>query len=323
MTATVSHGADADRLDEIAGNLQQEAHRLTSAGEHGTGMLRTLEDAWQGADVEHFSAGWAASREQVERAAQQLQDAVAQLRREAQDQRVGSEGGGTPTDADGPVRPDNNDARDGLWNRLRRLFGDDPWTPREDPGADNVQLPKGADRDDPIVQEMLATPSGRAALDWMARNDIEIIHDPNQTGAVYDPGRNAMILGDGYVDSSTIIHESSHAQWDAEDRNVDVTETSREDYVANCLRDETEAVASEVHYAKEQREAGMDVRVSRAEKDYDAAYDAAIEGGSTPDEAARAGEDAIYELFTSGYYETSNTGDSYPDYYGSHWDSVN
>jgi hypothetical protein len=132
-----------------------------------------------------------------------------------------------------------------------------------------------------------------------------------------------MIIGEGYANSSTIVHESSHAQWDAEDRNASITETPREDYVANSLRDETEAVASEVLYAKEQREAGMDVPVQRAEADYDAAYDAAIEGGSTPDEAARAGEDAIYALFTSGYYETSNTGDSYPDYYGNAWDNAN
>lgn len=327
MSSTVSHGADADRLEEIAGTLQQQAGRLTAFAEEGSGLMRVLEDAWQGPDVEHFSLGWMASRQQAEHAAHQLQEAVARLRHQALEQRTASEGGSAspfvPSGAREPVSPDNNDARDGFWNRLRRTFGHDPWTPREDPGSGDVELPDGADPDDPMIQEMLATPQGRATLDWMARNEIEIIHDPNQQGAVYDSRLNAMVIGEGYADSSTVIHESSHAQWDAEDRPVEATEVPRQEYLDNRLRDETEAVASEVHYAKEQREAGVDVPPSRAEEDYDAAYDAAIEAGSTTDEADRAGEGAIYELFTSGYYETSNTNQTYPEYYGSYWDSVN
>lgn len=323
----VTHGADPERLDDIAVNLRQQGLAADDVAEKGAAMMLVLQETWRGVDVEHFATRWSAARQQVDAAAQRLHGASAQLSREAAEQRGASEdagsGAGGPGAPSEPVSPDNNDARDGVWNWLRRQFGDDPWSSKEDPGEHDVQLPEGAEPDDPMVQEMLRTPQGRATLDWMARNEIEVVHDPNQQGAIYDASRNAMVLGPGYTDSSTIIHEASHAQWDAEDRPVDATDASREEYLENRLRDETEAVTSEVSYAKEQRDAGMDVPVSRAEEDYDAAYEAAIDAGRSPEEADRAGQDAIYELFTSGYYETSNTGETYPEYYGSHWDSVN
>lgn len=326
MSQTVSHGSNAERLDDIAGNLQSQSHRVDDIAERGTAMVHVLEDAWQGGDLEHFCHEWTAARQQVAQAAQTLQQAVDRLRAEADQQRRTSDAGGPDRGVGGsrePVSPDNNDARDGFGSWLRRLFGDDPWSGTQDPGAGQGRLPEGADPDDPMIQEMQATPQGRATLDWMARNGIEIIVDPNQQGAIYDAGLNAMVIGPGYDNSSTIIHEASHARWDAEDRPVDATEVPRDEYLDNRLRDETEAVATEVSYAKQQREAGVDVPVSRAEQDYDAARQSAIDAGKSPEEADQAGQDAIYELFTSGYYTTSNTGQTYPEYYGSHWDSVN
>ena len=156
-----------------------------------------------------------------------------------------------------------------------------------------------------------------------SRNDITIVHDPNQRGAIYDAGTNSMVIGSGHAGSSTIIHEASHARWDAKDKPLDATEVPRDEYLENRLRDETNAVTQEVHYAQQRREQGADIPVSRAEKDYSAAYDAAIEAGKSPEEADQAGRNAIYELFTSGYYVTSNTGQTYPEYYGKYWDSVN
>lgn len=331
MGEAVSHGADVARLEEIAAHLQQEAERLGDVGTSGSAMVLTLHESWSGPDLEAFAGSWSTARGQVEQAAQHLRTAVAELRRQAADQQGASDGRGVPpfatapgrTGAEEPVSPDNNDARDGFGNWLRRLFGDDPWSPREDPGEHNVQMPEGADPDDPIIQDMLRTPSGRAALDWMARNDIAIIEDPNQVGAVYDAGQNAMIIGPGYSNASTLVHEANHAQWDAEDRPVDATDVSREEYLDNRLRDESEAVAAEVQFAKEERANGDGGPPDRAETDYDAAYEAAIEDGKSEAEAHDAGVDAIQDLFESGYYTTSNTQQTYPEYYGSHWDSVN
>ncbi|MGO1167051.1 MAG: hypothetical protein ACTMHL_10585 [Janibacter sp.] len=333
MGNVVSHGADTERLDEISSQLRQEAHRLEDVGTQGSAMLLVLHEGWSGPDVETFDAGWSTARSQVEQASQRLQAAVADLQRQAADQRSASEGGGAtsvgaPRQSPGseePVSPDTNDARDddNLLERIGRAISGF-YNNKTDPGsADDVQMPTGADRDSPMIQEMLRTAKGRATLDWMARNDIAIIEDPNQKGAIYDPERNAMVMGPGYDDSSTVVHEANHAQWDAEDRPVAATEASKEDYLDDRLRDESEAVAAEVQYAKEQRAIGEGSPPDEAETNYDAARDAAIQSGKSEEEAHEAGVDAIQDLFESGYYTTSNTGETYPEYYGNHWDSVN
>ena len=60
-----------------------------------------------------------------------------------------------------------------------------------------------------------------------------------------------------------------------------------------------------------------------AEAAYDAAYAEAIQNGQTVREAERAGRDAVSDEFYNGGIVTSTTGESYPDYYGDYWDSVN
>lgn len=328
MTQPVTDGADVDRLDEVASQLSQLSGRTATVAQEGSQGMRVLHDAWYGPDLEQFSSSWSSSRSLLDQVVEQLDTAAAHLRRQADDQRHASDGAGAGHGgAAGPRRPDDNDARDGFFNWFRRIFDREgyerEYDGQDDPGEGNVQLPEGADPDDPAIQELLDTPRGRAVLDWMARNDIAIVVDPNETGAYYDASTNTMTLGGGYVDPSTIIHEASHAEWDATDNQVVATEVSKDEYVDHAIDNETEAVTEEVYYAQERRAQGHDVPVDRAEQDYQAAYDEAIDSGASAEEADQAGRGAIRELFTSGYYETSTTGQSYPEYYGSYWDSVN
>lgn len=330
MSGAVSHGADADRLDEIAGQLQQEAERLGNAGTQGSAMLVVLRDSWSGPDLEAFDCSWSGAHGQIEQATQRLRTAVADLRRQAADQRGASDAKGVPgssspgPESEGPVSPDANDARDddNLLDRLVRFFNN-YYNDKQDPGEHNVTLPEGADENSPMIQDMLRTPSGRAALDWMARNEIKIIVDEDHVGAVYDAGQNAMIIGPGYQDAGTIVHETSHAQWDAEDRPIGATEASKEEYLDNRLRDESEAVAASIQFAKEERANGDGAPPDQAELDYDAAYEAAIASGKSEEQAHDAGVDAIQDLFESGVFTTSNTQQTYTEYYGEYWESVN
>jgi hypothetical protein len=56
---------------------------------------------------------------------------------------------------------------------------------------------------------------------------------------------------------------------------------------------------------------------------YTQAYDDAIANGATPEAANQAGFNAVNQEFYNGGFVTSTNGQSYPDYYGAYWDSVN
>lgn len=338
---TLTHGADVDVLRSVAGQLDDSSRRITSVESTGAALSSTLQGSWAGDDLERFVAGWDSSRQQLHGCAERLTRFARLLGEQADQQDDGSNGGGSAPAGAGPgsrapegVDADNNDSRD----RPRKHFFDTPKPPEyyenhEDPGPGNVEMPEGADPDDPAIQEMLKTANGRAALDWMARNDITITYDDKYDGAYYTASNNSMTLGKGgYRDASTIIHEANHARWDAEDRQVDVEETTREEYINGKYDEETDCVTNEVYYAKQAREAGVDAEYSVGEQKYDEgyarAYNSALEDGKTPAQAHQAGDAAgrkeIRHLFSSGYFKASGSGGkTYGELKGDYWDKQN
>lgn len=351
MTGTLSHGADAPRLREVGSGLGTLARRIVGVEQDGSVMAGTLRGAWSGPDLETFVSRWDASRQALSRAGESLDLLAEILHRNADEQDDASAGSGSgagtapavtpgrPDDGGGSRPPegvdaDNNDSRD----RPRKHYYDLPKPPEyyenyEDPGPGNVKMPKGADPEDPAIKEMLKTADGRAALDWMARNDIDITYDDDYDGAYYSNDTNSMTLGkDGYRDASTIIHEANHARWDAEDRQADVDNTSKEEYVNSKYDEETDCVTREVYYAKQAREEGIPQDVSVGEQKYDEGYErayrAAIDAGKSPTEAHSAGDTAgraeIRHLFSSGYYTVSGSeGRTYGEVKGEYWEKQN
>lgn len=196
----------------------------------------------------------------------------------------------------------------------------------EDPGA-NVQYPPGLDPNSDIAKELASTERGRRILQWLHDNGIEVIVDPNAQGAWYSGGK--IVLGKGYVDPSTIIHEANHAYYDKNGKNPNVTTDSRETYVNSLVDQETESVWLEVQAAKEYRANNPNVKVSQAEENYDSAYQNAYQqaraNGASHAEAQTAGDNAgrarIRQMFTNGEVVTSTTGQTYEEYYGSFWDT--
>ena len=352
--APVSEGADTTRLDQIAGGLRANAHATRTVGVTGSQLVTVLAESWMGPDMEHFAAEWSVARPRIDAAADMLSRLEQELQRQAADQertssRAGGGGGagsggpgprsaatdGSPEphrDGDGPMeRPGS------VFDRMRGvlesvgLWGDDPVTEvpedkrPDDPGVDGVTLPAGADPDDPLVQELMASPRGRETLQWMADNDVTLA-PAEGSGTYYDPESNTMYIASS-ADGSSAIHEASHAQWDAEGTRADATKVSQEDYVRSQIDNEVDATTEGIYYDKEMRMRGYPIERSTTEINYDTAYTEAIDAGKTPEEADAAGRERVREMFVAGEdgaveFETSTTGEGYEEYYADQWQDV-
>ncbi|QDP98463.1 hypothetical protein FOE78_23445 [Microlunatus elymi] len=192
--------------------------------------------------------------------------------------------------------------------------------PKDDHDS-SVDIPAGLDPDSEVVKTMLTTERGRQTLQWLADHHIPIVVDPNQQGAFWDGSK--IVLGDGQESAATLVHEANHAKYSKEGRSADARTESRDDYVHGAIAEEVDGTVQEIQAAQEFREHGHEVDQQPGESAYTAAYDQAIKDGKSQAEAQSAGADAVSELFYNGSFVTSTTGESYPDYYGSYWDSVN
>jgi hypothetical protein len=188
-------------------------------------------------------------------------------------------------------------------------------------GQPDVDIPEGLDPESELVQMLLSTERGRQTLQWLADNDIPIVIDPNTTGAYWDGTQ--IVLGENFDNAAVVVHEANHARYDAEGRSPDATQMDRDAYVAASVDEEVDGTVQQILAAKEFREAGYEIDQQPAEAAYDAAYAEAIQNGQTIGEAERAAREAVSDEFYNGGIVTSTNGQSYPDYYGDYWDSVN
>ena len=190
--------------------------------------------------------------------------------------------------------------------------------PTTDP--DDVEIPDGLDRNDPIVQMMLSTERGRQVLQWLADNDIPIVVDPSATGAFWNGSE--IVLGPGYDNAAVLVHEANHARYTVEGQALPrsptrtVTSTCRE----RSTRRST-APCSRSCRPRSSATAGAQLGSQPGETQYNAAYQQVIRNGGSQAEAQDAGYQAVSDLFYNGGIVTSTNGQSYPDYYGGYWDS--
>lgn len=352
MGGALSHGADPARLESIAERLAHLAEATATVGVTGSTLLTVLDGNWSGGDLGGFAQGWSDSARQLESTATLLTTAARSLREQAEQQRSASDGqggggagagwlargttgsplaggrspgiahemGAGPTDEPAhDEMPDDNDARDDDLDDRPPAFFDD----RSDPGKDDVTLPKGADPDHPAIKELMKTEQGRETLDWMARNDITIVYDEDKKGASYSPSGNVMTIGPDHEGATTIIHEASHARWDAEDIRPEVTEVNRDEYIDRQLDNEVEAQMQEIEFMKERREQNWFAyrfHEYPCWTAYNDAYDAAVDGGMSPAQADDAGRAAIKQLYLDGEIVTGSTEQPYTVYYRNQWD---
>ena len=171
------------------------------------------------------------------------------------------------------------------------------------------------------MQQLLSTERGRQTLQWLSDNNIPIVIDPRATGAYWNG--TEIVLGEGFDNAAVVVHEANHARGHGEGRSPDANKLDRDDYVTTAVNEEVNGTVEQIKAAQELREAGYDIGEQPAEAAYDTAYDQAIQNGQTPGQAERAGRDAVRGEFYNGNIVTSTNGQSYPDYYGDYWDSVN
>jgi hypothetical protein len=174
----------------------------------------------------------------------------------------------------------------------------------------DVDIPPDLDSESDLVKTLLSTQRGRDTLQWLYDNKIDIVIDPDTTGAYWNGTQ--IVMGEGYDDASVLVHETNHAKYTKDGRSADVHALDRDAYVTAAINEEADGLVQQILAAKEFRAAGRDIREQPAEPAYDAAYQQAKDGGA----------EAVREEFYNGGLETSTNGESYPDYYGNHWDAV-
>ena len=185
----------------------------------------------------------------------------------------------------------------------------------------DVDIPDGLDPDSELVQRLLSTESGRRTLQWLSDNNIPIVIDPAETGAYWNG--TEVVLGQGYDDAAVVVHEANHAEATVNGTSADANSQDRGDYVTTAVNEEVTGVVEQIKAAQELRIAGYTIGRQPAEGAFDTAYQQAIQNGQTRAQAERAGWEAVRGEFYNGNIVTSTNGQSYPDYYGDYWDSVN
>lgn len=109
----LTHGADTERLEQIATQLLACARRVEAVGDTGTACAPVLEEAWAGGDCEAFIGSWGSARHLVEQTETHLRAFAALLLEQAAQQEGASSttgqpgppcGGGIPGPRD-PVTP--------------------------------------------------------------------------------------------------------------------------------------------------------------------------------------------------------------------------
>lgn len=91
---SLTHGADAERLKGIAGQLRVQSRRAVAVREDGSGRLGVLQGAWAGEDLESFVRRWQVSARALDECAERLESAAALMLEEADQQIAASDGAG-------------------------------------------------------------------------------------------------------------------------------------------------------------------------------------------------------------------------------------
>jgi len=203
-----------------------------------------------------------------------------------------------------------------------------PWQPPPTEPARVPGVPRGLDPNSDLVKTMQSTPRGRAALQWLDDHNVRVEINPSKTGGWYRErgplgSGGYIVLGNGFDNAPTLIHETNHAKRDKGYRSSAYNIPSRELYVQGKIREETDGVVQAILAAKEFRAAGRTVPDPPGEREYDNAYQKAKSNGASNADAEQAGYDAVEHMFNSGVFRTSTNSKPYPEYYRDAWNRAN
>ncbi|MGH7806258.1 MAG: DUF6782 family putative metallopeptidase, partial [Candidatus Binatia bacterium] len=174
-----------------------------------------------------------------------------------------------------------------------------------------------------------STPKGKEILDFLADKGVAI-ELKGGDGSVYDKKNNKIIVNDAKSADAmalTIAHEANHTKFDKEGRSADIDKDSRDDYVNKMIEEEAVGTVASIEMKKDLQAAGKTITASYPlEREFNAASKKAIDDLKKANPKATAAEldaagkqaglDAVRSGFKTGKVLTSNTKETYPDYYG-------
>jgi len=166
---------------------------------------------------------------------------------------------------------------------------------------------------------------GSTALERKTRYAVAVRYAAGG-GNVYSGADNAMTLDTNRAAERlalSFVHEMNRARRRRRGMQVNVSELEREPYITSRLLEAVEGALVSIEAKGEIEAAGTDIQATYPlEAEYHAAYQAASEAGEGADACREAARARVMQGVRDGEVSTSNTGVSYPDYYGAYWDRV-
>jgi hypothetical protein len=151
----------------------------------------------------------------------------------------------------------------------------------------------------------------------------------------YDSGAADRIVLDGAQNTAemalALVHAVNHAKYAKEGKGAKINSDSRGEYVRKMLEEEGVATIASIEMKQDLQAAGKAITARCAlEAEYRAAYEKAVDGlkkskaSASPAELDAAGKAAaraaVRDAFATGKVVTADTGERYPEYYGTVWD---
>ncbi|NMO15539.1 hypothetical protein HPC49_07510 [Pyxidicoccus fallax] len=196
-----------------------------------------------------------------------------------------------------------------------------------------VQAAKDAQKLKDVKDILADSPTGAAAVKYLEDKKIPV--EFADGGGSYWDGNKIVIdrSQDPQEAALTLVHEVNHAKASIDGPKADIVNDTRGDYVQKMLDEEVRGTVDSIKAKNELVANGKNVTASfPLEKEYNDAYKQAVKDAKKKDPdltdeqlraiGEKAGYDAVLDGFKTGKVVTSTNGQTYPEYYGSAWDSA-
>lgn len=187
------------------------------------------------------------------------------------------------------------------------------------------------------IGAVLATiPTGQSTLALIERYQISVRFDVGHGSRFYKERNEVVIdLSQGNFSAAlSLVHEATHGRYFHEGLTASAAD-DRQTYVQMKLEEEISAVVSQVKAATELSEIGVDVsklhhvlyypyQQAAGKASRIARYDnPSLDEGMLKEIGQSAGRETISQAITSGEFVRSTDGQTYADYWGSLWETLN
>ncbi len=176
------------------------------------------------------------------------------------------------------------------------------------------------------------SPTGKAMAEKAKKEGTEFLTGPAGKGS-YNSGKKIVIDKNKTPEQAalTYVHEAHHAVTP----NADPKKMKKNDFVKAMVKEEVDGSVLSIETKNELKAAGVDTKGAKypLEGEYNAAKKKAMEEAKKKDpklsdaDAEKIGREAgrkrVEDGFMKGDVKTSNTKESYTDYYGKRWDKNN